>query len=319
MSGTVLLAEPSVPVAAALRRYLESAGYVVRHAAQLEDAVARSREEAPDLVFAAASGGLNGEALCQQLKGLHPTTPVVLIYPPEEDQADAHAAAAGADAALVGPLKRGTVVSCARLLLQSRSLKETVERLEGDLRKHIAEPPADVGQISGSSADFEFFKKYLLMEVKRSRRYRYPVAFLLVALDHFAEHAAALEQQARMEILGEALSVITRGIRDIDLAIPSGENRFLIFLPHTPRAGALFVASRLQDRLGRLTLMAGATVSVGVAAYEPSSTASGVDAQIGFGVLMREVTEALARALAAGGNRVEASGEKKKPDRISLA
>ena len=57
-----------------------------------------------------------------------------------------------------------------------------------------------------------------------------------------------------------------------------------------------------------------ATTSIGVASYEPS----GGESRIGFGALMKEVTEALARAQAAGGNWIEA-GEGKKRDRISLA
>ncbi len=314
-SATILLAEPSAPVAATLRRFLESAGFTVRVASSVEEAEQRAGEEAPEVLCASVSSAFDGEGLCRRLKALLPATEVVLLYPPDVDDADAHAAAAGADAALVGPLKRGTVVSCVRVLLQGRTLKETVERLEADLQKHIAEPPKDVTDIAGTSADFEFFKKYLLMEVKRSRRYKYPVSFLLVAVDHFAERAAELAQPARKAALAEALSVITRGIRDIDLAVPSGDNRFLVFLPHTPSEGALFVAGRLQQRLRQLTQLSEATASIGVASYEPAPG----ETQIGFGTLMKAVTDALAKAQAAGGDRIESAGPKQKRTRISLA
>ncbi|MGQ0508849.1 MAG: diguanylate cyclase [Myxococcaceae bacterium] len=297
-----------------MRKYLESAGFTVQVAVTPAEAVGQLRADPLELAFASAS--FESETLCKQLKELVPSLPVVLLYPPDADDAEAQSAQAGADGALVGPLKRGTVVSCAKLVLQMRVLRETVDRLESNLQKHIAEPPKDVVEVQGTSADFEFFKKYLLMEVKRSRRYKYPVAFLLVAIDHFAERSAALSQELPTSLLAQALAIVTRGVRDIDLAVPSGENRFLVLLPNTPRPGALFVATRLRERLSRLDGLGGdVTASVGVAAYEPGVT----EGQISFGSLMKDVTEALSRAQAAGGNRVDGGEPTKKRDRISLA
>jgi len=106
---------------------------------------------------------------------------------------------------------------------------------------------------AGAAADFdfEFFKKFLLMEVKRSRRYRYPVSFLLVAVDRFAERLAGADDARRRAVLNEVLVLLTRSVRDIDLVIPFSENRFLVFLPHTPRDGAVVVASRMHAQVAR--------------------------------------------------------------------
>jgi diguanylate cyclase (GGDEF)-like protein len=314
LKSKALIADPSVPVSGAMRKYLEASGFEVKVVHSLDEAVERVREGEPQVVFAAASAAFDGETLCQKVKAHSALLPVVLVYPPDEDDPEPHAARAGADAYLVGPLKKATVASCARAMLRIRSLQETVERLEADLKKQADHGiPPERAPLSAETADFEFFKKFLLMEVKRSRRYRYPVSFLLVALDHFAEKAGSLTQAGRTTALAEALTLVTRCVRDIDLAVPFSEERFLVFLPHTPRDGALIVAARLREHLSRLTALPQTTASVGVAAFEPGPSRQ----QVSFGTLMKDAAEALRRAQAGGGNAVDA-GEKKSRDRISL-
>lgn len=171
----------------------------------------------------------------------------------------------------------------------------------------------EVPSVGASSPDFEFLKRLMLMEVKRSRRYRYPIAVLLVELDGFAERTAPLTPAARTAVLAEALGLLVAGVRDIDVAVPFADSRFVVFLPHTPRSGALVVAERLRERVTGLQGLIDASASVGVAVSEPPSgkgAPSGTQAQVSFGGLLKDAGEALRRAQAAGGNRVEAAGGK---------
>ncbi|HLL54177.1 MAG TPA: diguanylate cyclase [Myxococcaceae bacterium] len=329
-----LIAEPSAPVSGALKKFLEGAGFGVKVAKSLDEALGLVREVAPDILFAASSDVFDGARLCQEVKQVAPHVPVVLVYAPDVEDPDPEAARAGADAYLVGPLKRGTVVSCAKTMLRVRSLMVQLERLEADLkgkatearaeRPALGEPPKTVAEPdkreperkapeADATTDFDFFKRLLLMEVKRSRRYRYPVAFLLVGLDRFSERIHNSPAHERTVALTEALRIVSKAVRDIDLAVPFSEGRFLVFLPHTPRNGALIVATRIRERLAKMESLQGQTASVGVAAYEPGPG----DAQVSFGGLMKEATESLRKAQVAGGDRVEA-GEKTKRDRISL-
>lgn len=295
MSAQALIADPSVPVCAALRRYLESAGFEVRVVHFLDEAVEQLRSGEPALLFAAATEAFDGETLCRRARALLPTLPVVLVYPPEVEDPEPHATAAGADSWLVGPLKRATVIACARAVLRAGELSLQVAGLKRELEARSEAQPA---------SELEFFKRVLLTEVKRSRRYGYPVSFLLVALD----------VPARAAELAEAFGVVTRGIRDIDLAVPFGGERILAFLPHTPRSGALVVAGRLREKLAQLRSLPEATASIGVACYEPGG---GAKEQVSFGSLLKEATLALKKAQAAGGDRVEA-GEKRTRSRISM-
>lgn len=318
MSATALIVEPSAVVLGALRKAAEAAGLEVKGAQTAEEALT-ALEQSPPTLLIATQLGVDGEAICREARKRLPECPVVLVYPPDETSPDARAAQAGADACLMGPLKHGTVVSCLRSMLRIRDLKEKVEKLERDLRDKVSGPVLSGTRGTGNS-DFDFFKKTLLMEVKRSRRYRYPVAFLLVGVDQFREAASSRDASELRTLMAGALTVISEAIRDIDLAVPFTDGRFLAFLPHTHREGSAVVAGRLVERLQKR--LDGLTVSVGIASYEPSKAARdpGRNApQISFGSLMKEATEALGKAQMAGGNRVEfGTDAKPRRSRISM-
>lgn len=313
MVHRALIAEPQPHLAAVLRKFLEAAGFKVMRVGSFEDAEVEVKEVEPDLVFTSHSPQFHGEVLCKKLKELSPAMPVVLLYPPEQEDPEHDANAAGADAYLVAPLKKGTVVSCARTMVRLRSLKAQVSALEADLKKHITELPEETLGAGGVSADFAFFKKFLLMEVKRSRRYRYPVSFLLVGIDRFVEKTQALDAKTRTEVLAEALSLIARGVRDIDLAVPYVDGKFLVFLPHTPRDGAVIVAMRARERLAKLEKARHLTSSIGIASFEPGPNMPPVS----FGSLMKDAADALRKAQESGGNKIEGAGRIKR-DRISM-
>ena len=306
MSHRALIADPTVQTSAHLRRFLESGGFQVTVAHYLDEAVEDLRTANIELLFAAVSDNFDGETLARKAKALRPACPVVLVYPSNEDDPEPHALEAGADAFLVSPLKKGTVMSCARSMMRLRHLGETVQRLEADLRRQ-AEPLVK-GHGAHSLSDFGFFKRFLLMEIKRARRYRFPASFLLVALDR------PLPQKDRTAMQALVLAAICRSLRDIDLAVPATDERFLVFLPHTRRDGAAMVAERLRSRIVKLKRLEGQSVSVGIACYEGDTSR----APVSFGGLMRDASEALQRAQKSGGDRIEFAAETAKRERIVM-
>src|SRR5436190_275328 len=100
-----LVAGPTVPVANALKRFLEAAGYQVVVVHFIDDAVLQLRKLEPHVVFTSVSLAFDGEALCGKLKQLQPHCPVVLTYQPEEERMIERATKAGADAWLMAPPK----------------------------------------------------------------------------------------------------------------------------------------------------------------------------------------------------------------------
>jgi diguanylate cyclase (GGDEF)-like protein len=302
-----LIAEPSVPVSTALRRFLESAGYEVLVVSTAVEALREVRGSPPTVLIASQSSTLDGEGLCREVKQEAPAVPVLLLYMPEEERPEERSAQAGADACLVGPLKRTTVVTCVGLLVQLVEAKASVRFTdEASSAADAQAAEALKGKMEGpGSPDFEFLKRLLLMEVKRSRRYRYPISLLLMELDHLSERTAHLSATQRTAMLAEMLGLLSGGVRDIDVIVPTTEGRFVAFFPHTPKAGALVVAERLRQRVKTLAPLPNISVSMGLAVFEPSPVRG--QTQVSFGNLMKDASEALRKAQAAGGDRLEFS------------
>ncbi len=312
-AARVLLAEPSAPVANALRGFL-AGKYAVRVARTEDEALSALASEGADLVLASESPLFDGEGLCAAIKARPGHPAVVLVYPPEEASADERSAAAGADGCLVGPLKAGTVLSCVKNVLKLHALQALV----------LPEAPAQATDGSEpeltaqTSADFQTFRTLLVREVRRSRRFRYPVSLVVVALDGFGE-SEDLEESDRLAVLGDAvLPRLVAALREVDLVAPYRLASWVAFLPHTPLAGAQEVAARLQEGLSGLgeTFI---TASVGVASHDPLH-ASG---PLSFGALVDGAEEALETARREGGNRIvvvgASSDARRQKSRISIA
>lgn len=291
----MLVADPTEPLATTLRSALAGAGHEVMAVTTADAAMTVVRDRDPGAVFASASEVFNAAALCQRIHQIRPTCPVVMVFFPDADHPEAQARAAGADGFLVAPLTAGTVASTAETMLRLRDLRERLDRLEGDVRSRVERRVVQ-------SSDFDLFKQLLLMEVKRSRRYQYPVAFLLVGIDELAERTAGLDVERRVAVGASVLKLISTTVRDVDFTVPSSEGRFLVFLTHTPPEGAITAATRIRERVARLDVKPKLTASVGVACYVPGSSSE----RISFGLLMRDAVANLERAQKAGGDRVEA-------------
>ncbi len=295
MAQRVLIVEPSKVVAQALRRHLERGGFRADLCAPSE-AMARLQPGGHAVAFVRPEAA-GGTALVERLKEADPQLPVVLVY---EDEEEAAAEALVADAVLVGPLSGPVVVSCARAMARLRAQSLRLAELERGAAS------------SRATTDYGFLKRLLLVEVKRSRRYRYPIALALVAVDRWQQASASLDQRARAALRADLLGVLSRAVRDIDLALPYSPERFLVFMPHTGAEGGLRVSARLASRVHDHRGAVPVTVSVGVAAYEGEGTVS-------FSTLTRAAADALARAQAAGGNRAERAGARHKRERVVLA
>jgi diguanylate cyclase (GGDEF)-like protein len=323
----VLVAEPKGPVGHALKTFFEGSGHSVT-LVSLQSAVLAAAQQA-DLVLVALSTAFAGDELIAALKLAAPALPVVALLPPDDELAQPRALKAGADAVLVLPLKKATVLSLAGLLLRLAAQRAKLVALEGAhaalqarsvvLEGELKKQRQSLAAAGEQQSDAAFFKRYLLIELKRSKRYSYPVSVLLVALDNLEQvvGTAPSPELQRAAIRAEALGCLSQVLRDIDLFSPYGDDRYLVFLPHTPRPGAVTVAQRLHARFNALAAFAGGTASIGVATWDAKHSSRQA---VSFGGLVREATVALKAARAAGGNRVDA-GEAppvKKRSRISM-
>ncbi len=295
-------------MAGALRGFLESR-YEVRAARDEDETLEAVRSFGADLLIASESDRFDAEAVCAALKARDPDFPIILVYAPEEGDPDGRALRAGAEACLQGPLKQGTVLSCVRNVLaltelrgKARMVRRASDMPEGDEGldpggdDEAVLPEGGVGPTQ--AADFGAFRSLLAREVKRSRRYRYPVAFIVLAYDAFATGMPELETTDVEALLAGAKAILARHLRETDLVSAFHSGSWVVFLPHTPADGAMVVAERLREKLTGLqgTLL---LASAGVSAHVPTEGTG----DLSFGKLFRDATDALAQARSEGGSR----------------
>ena len=294
MPRRILLADDASPVVEALRRDLEERGWGV-DVVPPADAPGRA---APGRYGAALVGGTARGGGVAALRGADPHLPVVAVFLDRKEAAQS-TDARHADAVLVAPLTATGVAAVCELSSRLRDLSARVADLEARASRRAGGP------------DLDLLKKLLLAEVKRSRRYGHPLSLALVAIDGWDGVAAKLSARARTAALAGVLGVVTASLRDIDLAVPFSQERFVVVMPHTKADGALRVARRLCARVRERSGAPRVTASVGVATHPGDGTVS-------FAGLVKRAGEALARARAQGGDRAEPADPPKKRDRISI-
>ncbi len=191
----------------------------------------------------------------------------------------------------------GPVLQAASLLAEHRQEIRSLKSTEARLKRRLEES----GQ-SGSLAGFQhldFFKKFLQFEMKRAKRFDYPIAVCVVAHD---EPSSAVKAHVREALVRRVSAAIVANIRDIDLPVEYSEQHMLLFLPYTDAEGAKEVADRVllevrkSGQLREEGTRVRMTVSIGVAATQKGG-------EIRFSKLIRDAMTALKAAQCKGGNR----------------
>ncbi|HET7824883.1 MAG TPA: GGDEF domain-containing protein [Anaeromyxobacter sp.] len=296
MARRILVADDPGPVVDAVARDLEERGCAV-DAAPAPEAAARAASHRYDAVL--VHGTRKAVGVVPALRAADPLLPVLVLFLDRKEARARGAVAEGADGVLVGPLTASSVGTLAAFAAKLRDSAERMAELEAQLatRRH-----------SGAQ-DLAFLKKLLFVEVRRSRRYAYPLSLALLEVDGWRS-LAQTTAAARTALLAEVLRLVTASLRDIDIAVPLTGDRLVVLLPHTRAEGGLRVARRLCAKIRERAGSPALTASVGVATH-------GGDGTVSFGGLVKRAGEALARAREAGGDRAEAA-EPVKKHRISI-
>lgn len=109
-------------------------------------------------------------------------------------------------------------------------------------------------------------------EVNRSKRYNYPMSFLMIDIDDFKSYNDLNGHQAGDQALQITAHCLKVALRSADVACRYGGEEFGILLPQTPLAEACAIAERMRQRvaetvyphgksqpLGRVTISIGAS------------------------------------------------------------
>jgi two-component system, cell cycle response regulator len=293
---------------------LTGAGIRVAKAASGEAALDYCRKTPPLAVISEAmiTGG-NGFELMRALRAEPATAKVLQIL--AVDEGDSYtlnrAQIAGLDGILIKPFTPEALVARVQGLLSADQRAATPKALPADvfpilkelenrartenpLLPHLTDPVTGLWNLHYTNIK-------LAEEFKKARRFAVPLTSVALSIDENAGDAP-VDDQTRRQLLTELAGLLLCESRDIDHLARLDDRSFLIILPHTDEHGALTMANRVLAAIEKRELVIPGrtrpiTASAGIGRFSKD--------QNGPDDLVKSAHDALMRAIALGGNRVE--------------
>jgi diguanylate cyclase (GGDEF)-like protein len=149
------------------------------------------------------------------------------------------------------------------------------------------------------------FMALATQEIQRSMRYKRPLSFLMMDIDHFKDFNDQYGHQVGDQLLCHLVSLGQTQLRNVDLLARYGGDEFVVLMPETGEAGAVFASERLRGKIEKMKIKTSEgnlsiTVSMGLASLE-----RGFDETQTLDTLIRSADKALYAAKNAGGNCVK--------------
>jgi len=291
---------------ATVQSAIATAGHATAGAGTGKDGLERVRQALLEDVDVLLIGLPGGEPLIDAARSLGPHRPIVIAaVTGSAVDGVRRAAEAGADLVATRPHDADrlapVLLAAARLAAERRrtaAARGAEERLQARIDA-LTESEA------GSLQPFERFQRVLELELKRARRYGYPLSVALFALDI---PPPAPPPGVRGILRARSGNALIHSIRDIDLATalpldltraydsaPATDERFLVLLPYTDLGGAALLARRVITAVAE-----GPPVVAGGRTFTPRFIGAVAGAPPGqplsFSRLMKDATRALEQA-----------------------
>jgi diguanylate cyclase (GGDEF)-like protein len=116
-----------------------------------------------------------------------------------------------------------------------------------------------------------YLEERLAEEIKRSRRYGYPMSFMMIDVDEFKSYNDSFLHTAGDKVLQQLAHCMKDCLRGADVASRYGGEEFSILLPQTALTEARTIAERIREKVAGTDFPnRKVTVSIGVAAFAPN-------------------------------------------------
>jgi diguanylate cyclase (GGDEF)-like protein len=203
--------------------------------------------------------------------------------------------------------------------LPAKALRElnmlSLQAAEALARTRLLERAEKLATTDGLTGLFNrrTLQEQLAARMREAQRYRHPLSFLLIDIDHFKKVNDTCGHPAGDAVLRGVAAVAQDQARETDVVARYGGEEMALILPETDAAGARVIAERLRAAVeaARHATDAGplrCTVSVGVSTWPLSAISATAAADDEVAALVEGADKALYRAKKAGRNRVESAG-----------
>jgi diguanylate cyclase (GGDEF)-like protein len=122
-----------------------------------------------------------------------------------------------------------------------------------------------------------YLEARLTEELSRSKRYDYPLSFMMIDIDDFKHYNDRNGHQAGDRALEITAQCLRSALRKVDVASRYGGEEFSILLPQTNLQEAGVIADRIRRKInstsfehGKSQPLAAVTVSIGLSAFSPA-------------------------------------------------
>jgi two-component system, cell cycle response regulator len=298
-AARVLVADDSGLVRSMMRDHLMAAGYDVLEAQDGEEALARIRDTAPDVVLLDRDmPRLDGLSVLDAMQADEATAgiPVVFVTGRATASELAEGLGRGAHDYVRKPVEAAELIARVRSALRTRRLRDELRERNLQLER-MARTDMLTGMMNRRHG------ATMLAEACTAAAGRGSLAVVMADVDHFKRINDHHGHAAGDAVLRAVAGVMRDGIVSGETAVRWGGEEFLLVLPDCDAAGALARAERLRLALSASPVDAGGqrhgvTASLGCAILSPGETPE---------ALVARADEALYAAKAAGRDRVSAA------------
>jgi diguanylate cyclase (GGDEF)-like protein len=308
---TVLVVDDDAANARFIREGLAAFGYRFVEARNGEEALARIRESAPDLVILDIEmPRMNGLELVRIVKGTRAFgfIPVILMTARASAESKISGLELGADDYLIKPVSILELAARAKSMLRLKVLHDDLAfanrrlvEINGKLQELSMTDP-----LTGLYNRLYFHKRFGY-EFQRAERYRTPLACAMIDVDHFKRVNDTMGHPFGDLVLKEASKRIRNTLRQVDLVARYGGEEIVAVLPETSPEQGRHAAERLLQAVAGKPVTDGqhevtVTISVGLAHF-PGDDSRDHEA------LLRNADQALYRAKQDGRNCLRVHGQ----------
>jgi two-component system cell cycle response regulator len=305
LKARILLVEDSTTQAKATRDSLQKKGYDVLWADSGAAAIKAVLTMSPDVVLLdRVLPDMSGTEVCRWIKHTEQTkgVPVIMLTVRGSLDDKVTGIESGADDYLAKPCNDVELHAKIHAALRIKALQDALKQKNRELSELLAKVGSmAVTDVLTGLYNRRHFDDELDAEWKKSRRYRYSIACLLIDIDFFKSINDTYGHKAGDSVLRELSVILRKNVRDTDTVARWGGEEFIVLLPHTDTDGGYVVASSLLERISRHEFgqVPGRhiTVSIGLSCSGPATQ--------GKERLIEEADKALYEAKKNGRNRIE--------------